>query len=442
MFDFLGDFMPAFIMILGGFFIVNTGMWLIRIGLSYAYICKAKAVAASDMPDDIKIVILIPVLNEEKRIRRTIEMCSRIVQDHVEIVFATSSKERKKRDNTIAIIDQYRSKYSWIKAYKYEGDGYMAHQLNYALKAYCEENPVDGRTLFAVYNIDSVITKTTLFWVAEQYLAHGCGPVIYQQYGYYCKNWKDCEGQFWINKAVLWSNMLWQTRWSIGFEMAHALMGLLFCKKNIWFMNYCIGHGLFFNKMVYDMVGGFEEKSLNEDAIFGLKACLNNIKIIPVPWLERADSPDSVFSLFRQKITWIYGPGQAFEYGRFIKGENKTGKGRLLWLCMQLFEHAIRWILVPVIVAAAIVCSFFCSISVGIVIICLILFYLAGLNLLTVYLYDKNNNMSFKEMIYVILGCIPQFLLHGLSGWCGIFQLLGRWLFGKKIIKRKTEMRA
>ena len=432
-------------MILGGFFIVNTGMWLIRIGLSYAYICKAKAVAASDMPDDIKIVILIPVLNEEKRIRRTIEMCSRIVQDHVEIVFATSSKERKKRDNTIAIIDQYRSKYSWIKAYKYEGDGYMAHQLNYALKAYCEENPVDGRTLFAVYNIDSVITKTTLFWVAEQYLAHGCGPVIYQQYGYYCKNWKDCEGQFWINKAVLWSNMLWQTRWSIGFEMAHALMGLLFCKKNIWFMNYCIGHGLFFNKMVYDMVGGFEEKSLNEDAIFGLKACLNNIKIIPVPWLERADSPDSVFSLFRQKITWIYGPGQAFEYGGFIKGENKTGKrgkGRLLWLCMQLFEHAIRWILVPVIVAAAIVGSFFCSISVGIVIICLILFYLAGLNLLTVYLYDKNNNMSFKEMIYVILGCIPQFLLHGLSGWCGIFQLLGKWLFGKKIIKRKTEMRA
>ena len=103
-------------------------------------------------------------------------------------------------------------------------------------------------------------------------------------------------------------------------------------------MNYCIGHGLFFSKDVYDLIGGFEEKSLNEDAIFGLKACFKNIQIIPVPWLEQADSLDSVISLFRPKITWIYGPGQAFEYRRLIKDGEKIGKGegvRLLWLCIQ-----------------------------------------------------------------------------------------------------------
>ena len=433
--------MPVFMLIMSIFFSVNIGLWLIRIRLSCGYMDK---VQTTGKLEGIKIVIFIPVLNEERRIRKAIEMCRCIVQNYVEIVFATSSKEEKKKEDTIAIIERYKTKYPWIKSYKYDGDGYMAHQLNHSIQIYFRENRVDRRTIFAVYNIDSVITTPTLLWVAGQYSQNGCKPVIYQQYGCYCKNWKNCEVQSWLNKAILWSNMLWQTRWSIGFEMPHAQMGLLLCRKNIWFMNYCIGHGLFFSKDVYDLIGGFEEKSLNEDAIFGLKACFKNIQIIPVPWLEQADSPDSVISLFRQKITWIYGPGQAFEYRRLIKDGEKIGKGegvRLLWLCIQLFEHALRWMLVPLLVIAAIVGGFFYSIPAGIVMLCLTLFYLAGVNLITIHLYDPNKRLSFQETAYTIIGCIPQFILHGMSGWCGMVQLLGRWLFGKKIIKRKTEMR-
>lgn len=435
--------MPVFMLLMVGFFTVNILLWLIRMGLSYGYMRKTEE---AEVPENIRIVIIIPVLNEEKRIRKTIKMCSCIVQENVEVVFATSSKERIKKGNTIEIIEQYKKKYPWINSYTYNGDGYMAHQLNYAIQAYCRENRVDRHTVFAVYNIDSVITRQVLQWVAAQYQINGERSLIYQQYGCYYKNWKDCEGLFLMQKAILWSNMLWQTRWSIGFEMAHAWEGMLFCKRNIWFMNYCIGHGLFFNMDVYKKIGGFEEMSLNEDAIFGLQACLNNIKIIPVPWLELADSPDSVFSLFKQKITWIYGPGQAFEYRKFIKEREKTrkrdGRGfRLTLLCIQLFEHALRWLLVPVIVIVAIIGSFLYSAFYGMIMLCLILFYLSGINFIAVHLYDSNKYLSLKEALAVILGCIPQFILHGISGWCGVIQLLGRWLFGKTIIKRKTEMR-
>lgn len=434
--------MPKFVLLMEGFFAVNIVLWLIRIRLSYVYMRKTKETYA---PNNIKIVIIIPVLNEEKRIRKAIRMCSRIIEDNVEVVFATSSKERETNQNTIEIIEQYKMKYSWISSYKYIGDGYMAHQLNHAFKAYCRENQVDKYTIFAVYNIDSIITKKTLHWVADQYQISGCRPIIFQQYGCYYKNWKDCERQLWMKKAILWSNMLWQTRWSLGFEMAHARMGLLFCKKNIWFMNYCIGHGVFFNKDVYQRIGGFEEISLNEDAILGLQACLKNIKIIPVPWLELADSPDSIFSLFYQKITWIYGPGQAFEYRKLIKERERIGKrddGRLILLCMQLFEHALRWILVPMIMVVAIVGSFLYSAFYGVIMLSLILFYLVGINLIVIVLFDSDKRLSLKEVVAVMVGCIPQFALHGISGGYGIIQLLGKWMFGKKIIKRKTEMRA
>ena len=425
------------------FFSINITVWFVRMRISHKYIKGQKFVKKSH---GLKFVVVIPVLNEEKRIEKAIEMCSNIVDENIEIVFATTAKEMKLKGilNTIELIEMYEEKYSWIKSYQYDGNGYMAHQLNYAIQSYCLENNVDQNVIFAVYNIDSVIKKDVLEWVGFQYSNSSEKQVIYQQYGYYCKNWTDCNGISWIEKAILKSNMLWQTRWSTGFEMAHALIGIRLCKKNIWFMNYCIGHGLFFNIDVYRKLGGFEEETLNEDAIWGLQACIKNIRIIPIPWLELADSPDMVKSLFKQKITWIYGPGQAFEYRKLISKRNEIKEEsylRLWLLCVQLFEHATRWVMVPLIVVAALLWSFFQSILNGILMSGVIVFYLAGVNLINLGLCIPKSSITVSEIFCVAVGCIPQFVMHGISGWIGLIQLMRKQIFGKIITKKKTEMK-
>lgn len=441
--------------ILIGILIINISFWLGKLRLSHDYIKRATQTSITNIANTtnmgpsvniIKFVLVIPVLNEVKRINDAIEMCSGLAKYGVEVIFATSSKEKKLTDqlNTIEIIEQFEEKYSWLHSYQYVGEGYMAHQLNYAIRCYSKEHVTAKNIMFGVYNIDSVIEPKILNWVFDEYQKSKKKKVIYQQYGCYCKNWNDCVKLPFLERGILLSNMLWQTRWSVGFEMAHALIGLKLCKKNIWYMNYCIGHGLFFDLQTYEQIGGFEEQTLNEDAVFGLQACLNNIQIIPIPWLESSDSPDFLSSLFRQKITWVYGPGQAFYYGKLIKERSQRFKDnsiRLSVLCLQLFEHAVRWVVMPILVIFAIIFSFGQSFIYGVGMFALILFYLAGISLINAYSYKMDICLTVKDIFAVMVGCIPQFILHGLSGVIGLQQLLAGALFHKKVEKRKTEMR-
>lgn len=52
-------------------------------------------------------------------------------------------------------------------------------------------------------------------------------------------------------------------------------------------MNYVIGHGLYIKVIDLKTLGGFPEDTINEDACLGYLLNCNNIKIIPIPFLEK-----------------------------------------------------------------------------------------------------------------------------------------------------------
>ena len=434
--------------------LINIGLWLIRTTIGGRYILNAnKPENGSIHEKPCKFIIVIPVFQEEKRLPELIENCMAFAGENVELVFATTEKEyeSRKKKNTITMIEEYEKKYSWISHYHFKGNGHMAHQLNEAIRGYIQDREDSTSVVFAVYNADSVIEENVLCWVSDAYEKQKDKEVIFQQYGRYDKNWDE------VKSGILWSNMLWQTRWSIGFEIAHARMSLrdiqrdkvFLREKTIYFLNYCIGHGLFFNRSVYEKIGGFEEKSLNEDAIFGLQACLLNISIIPIPFLEEADSPDTVGSLFHQKITWIYGPGQAWLYRKLIlqrRELSKKEKKRLFFLCLQLFEHAVRWILVPVLIVILLVTSIVQSVWVQsvfpmVVAFGIILFYLFGVNIYSRFFIKNRRRANLASLLRSMFGAIPQFVLHGLSGLTGLWQLFCAALGSSEIEKRKTKMK-
>ena len=443
----------VFIMLLSfisGLLIVNIICWFVRLTICVQYRKRCLPLKnCDDSLSGINLVVLIPVLNEEKRIHSCIANCKKIAEaTGLTVIFATSCSERREqgRENTIDIIHSYQKQYDWIREYQCPYPGVMAHQLNFAIKSFQRESASDLHTLYALYNVDSTLSLPVLSWVCSHYAEAKSSKVIFQQYGCYTKNWNDIVVQPWYFRGILLANMLWQTRWSIGFEMPHALMGQRISNNGIvWMLNYCIGHGLFFNDDVYRIVGGFEEETMNEDAVFGLQACLHNIPIVPVPELELADSPDMVSSLLHQKTTWIYGPAQAFTYHKLIHERypelSDVDRIRLKALCLQLFEHSLRWVALPVLVLLGLVLCLKSTWMMNLLYGTVLLFYLGGFDLFCLIFLPHTQRPRFIDVIPIIYGALVQFEMHGLSGLIGFTKLIWAYFAGSSIEKHKTEMK-
>lgn len=325
-------------------------------------------------------------------------------------------------------------------------NGKMAHQLNYAIKAIIQKGVSDD-ALFAVYNADSRPDKRTFDWVFRK--ASEGNIKVFQQYGNYLKNIKNFKG--W-GGSILIAAALWQTRWSIGFEIFNALKQLRFKNRSEkkfynYPLNYCIGHGLFFTKDIFLKLDGFSEQTHNEDAIFGLELSYDHELIMPVPYFDESDSPDTVKSLYLQKASWFFGPLQAYKYYGQICNKRKITKTgdevRLLILTAKLFSHALYWVLGPTF--------FFLSLWLA----------LAKLNFLWLVLAesilfltmpdffawlvirrkgDQNKNyerVSFRSLLF---GPIICYFFHGLSAYRALAQILITFFFGKPVQKQKTQM--
>ena len=142
---------------------------------------------------------------------------------------------------------------------------------------------IDDKTLIGVYNADSRPERETIDWVGYQF--ENSAHRVFQQYGLYTGNISNMERL--PNRSVLVGAALWQTRWSLGFEIFNALKQRCFCRQSGYRLNdpfnYCIGHGLFVTKDIFLKTGGFNESFHNEDAFLGLQLCDMGETIVPVP---------------------------------------------------------------------------------------------------------------------------------------------------------------
>ena len=287
---------------------------------------------------------------------------------NVRVMFVTTSKEIKKDGNltTYEILKELIKNDDKIFLCNYpKNTGVMAHQLNYAVKEIEKKRVNHEKIIIGVYNADSKINLETIKYVLEKEKnKNNNEDVCYQQYSWYklCGNSK--------NKKIIASASLWQTRWSLTFEIfrvkqqewinkiykkVNSLKILRTLNKILYIifekMNYVIGHGFYVDIDLLHKIGGFPEDTINEDAFLGYIINNKNIKIDAIPYLEKSDFAPSIPVYIKQQATWVNGPIYAFEYFKLYNNNKlKTSeKIRAFILAIKLFLHFVYWLVSPYI---------------------------------------------------------------------------------------------
>ena len=293
--------------------------------------------------DNSNMYLLLPVYQEEKIAEVMIDRFYKIsCECGVTTVIITTEKELDNKTHDIIekkIRKDKISKYVMLIKCPYQ-EGTMATQLNYAIK---ELNKIDKTNyIFGIHNADGLISKEHIEFARRNVNNKTC----VQSYSYF-----DNPGNILMNGAVSWQN-----RWSFIFEAGRCNLKLgksaLFRK-----MNYVIGHGLYMKKSIIMDIGLFPEDTINEDAFLGVILNYKDYKLVPLPYLEKADFAPNVKVYIKQQCSWFNGPKCAFNYYyRIINNidnvrykRNIYKKGlinnlKVLIISFKLFLHAIYWI--------------------------------------------------------------------------------------------------
>lgn len=438
-------------------FIYEATSWFFRIYTAFSWIKRERSLFkhGQESKSSGKLYVLIPALAEAGILEDTAKYFSKYFLEKREDVFLiiiTTEKEKfvaGSSHNTIDVARSLASKYEKITHIHFPREkGKMAHQLNYAIRDFINAGiTINDDDLIAVYNADSRPEKETFDWVLRKFQEGGCSA--FQQYGCYTGNILDISRVSWA--PILVSGSLWQTRWSLGFEIYNSLKQLKFQPKNetlelCYPLNYCIGHGLFITKKLFEKTGGFTENTHNEDAIFGLQLSDMQEILMPVPYFDVSESPDTLEMLYIQKSNWYFGPLQAYSYAADILGKSNYGmlrKLRLVLLSTKLFSHAIFWIAGPTLMF---LCFLLAIVNYDIVIICL--------SLLSIMLFAAPSFVSYTIMVelgtilpsvsflktanLLLKGFILCYIMHGISAYKGLYKYLIQLLSGKDAIKEKT----
>lgn len=441
----------VFTIITSGFLALSI-FWVYKIITSYLWIKEARKI--THFIRDKKIFVIIPVLNEAKRITKTIEYF-RNTFSHLtmlKIVIVTTEAEFNNNnnlehsENTIKVVRNLAKLHPNVVHHHYpSSDGKMAHQLNYAIRNIISKNHVKD-FLLAIYNADSRPHPKTFDWVLGYMAAHK-EVKVFQQYGNYSQNIHIFKK--W--KSILWSAACWQNRWSIGFELPHALNQFEEKKCFPTFsdpMNYCIGHGLFFKKEVFQRLGGFAEDTHNEDAIFGLELSYLKEPIIPVPYFDISNTPDTLYGLYIQKSNWFFGPLEAFKYVNKIieKRNGNVNKLKLMVLASKLFLHAVYWIAGPTLMLMALILTLIdFSFEKMVIFFLLLVLFLSITNFLSWLIFSDTESRTIKigliSFWHNLIGSFPCYLLHGLSAYRTLIRVIVFKITNKTIQKERTPMK-
>lgn len=281
--------------------------------------------------EEVPLYLIVPVLNEQRIIEETYMHFRDIVNqfEKVYVVYVTTEKEGPCSITTYEMIKRLMeadvcNKKIYLFHYPYK-KGVMAHQLNYAIDQLEKINP-SLNFWIGIYNADSRISVSTIDYIINNINQKDCLHKCFQQYSWYIT--KSNKSHDILNSAALW-----QTRWTLVFELARvrfqAALDSAKLPDSIYFilekMNYVIGHGLYIKVIDLKTLGGFPEDTINEDACLGYLLNCNNIKIIPIPFLEKAESPNRVSIYIKQQTTWFNGPWYAFQYWKCkMKAQGKN----------------------------------------------------------------------------------------------------------------------
>lgn len=419
-----------------------------RLFLSYDYLKNNSLKNTYFSSQHKKMFLLIPVLNEQKVIKESVEHFAKFASDTIEIVYITSAKEDLKGANKtthdILLELQKSNRISVIKCPITE-NAIMAHQLNYAVNEIAKNN---NDFIISLYNVDSKTAKETLLYIANS--IEKDRKKVFQQFTFYP-----------FTKPNILSHIaLWQNRWTLHFELGRLLFDQMVLKtfynryapklsRLLRPLHYVIGHGLFFDYSVYKDVSGFAEDETNEDAFLGYIMYTKGYELSTVPCLEKADIAKSIKVYLKQQSVWFNGPFMAFKYFfRLLKKQNNNRLKRDGFKtiyekidgflgAIKLFLHSVYWLFGPIVILVLLPFAVFitCPLSYFFVCVLLSIYHAFGINMITYFMMKKLYRNDFKFMPALMLKAIIAYALHAVGPMMAVYKTIIR----KNNIKHKYK---
>lgn len=371
---------------------------LVRLKKSYNFLREKHDFS---IKNDKKIIVIIPAMNEVNNSKKSINYFKSL-NDVCEVIYVTTSKEK-----SMATYNKLNDEIKKQKAVNISvincpnTIGTMANQINYIIKKLKEDD------IIAIYNIDSQPELKTFKYVLNNITDN----IVLQQVSFFDDKLT----------GIMKSAENWQNRWSVVYEMGKYLSN-----KELEF-KYCIGHGLFLKKKIFDKIGYFSENEINEDNEFGYRLNINNISIKPIPFMEQADFAKNKKIYIKQQSTWVNGPLYAF---RYFKKNTRTFKNFLLTFLN--FKAFLSWWLFPLICYTSIIISAIIDVRLFSITLFLVIFYITAINYFVNKLLFKLNYVK-KSYCINIVSDLLFFLLHTFGCYITIYKLI----IGKNNIKNK-----
>lgn len=248
---------------------------------------------------------------------------------------------------------------------------------------------------------------------------------VFQQYAY----------SVYGGKGMIRNAVMWQNRWSLAYELPRAANQYEFGIKKF---NYTIGHGLFFYNKTINDIGLFSESHINEDNVLGYELSNNNIRIYPIPFLEKIDFAYNISVYVKQQAVWFNEPLYAFNYFVDKKNERKNFLKQFITSC-QNFKNALNWfafelltfiLLIYLVVSGNMVCF--------LLLLAAMLFYVICPNMIAEKILYVNGYIKQKErkdIKYVIREVVFWLLIHS----AGPIITFGRIIVHKNSQKNKYK---
>lgn len=452
------------------FFIIIVGFYYIIYGLSLFIntkkILKLKIFnwAKSESGyynDSINFIILIPVLREQKIIKETFDFLLSLEYDFskLKIVIITTEREfldkktLKQQPSTPEIVKQLiptlnknLNKELFFNIHYLYRRGVKSDQLNYALNKLLKENPkiFESKNFYiGLYDADSKTDKSILKFLADDAIKNNF-PIVYQQPTIYLKNYDLLPNN--INGLFMKSFALWQTRYSLGYEIPMFLNSAINTRRRLAKMEYCIGHGLFIRADFLKKIGFFPTPI--EDTRFGhiLSYLKEEITLLPV--FEITEVTHKISRLIKQTSVWFTGESfiiNDWKIANKIRGVEKIRSlSLILHKLFRNFIWAIEGPIFIIIIFAGILLPNKIPLLVFVVGIC-IYFYLAAFYLLFVHkrLEKQTNKLinfhpTKKDFLFNICFLPLNGFLLFLGPQLAILRFI-KSIFTKSIILPKTE---
>lgn len=282
------------------------------------------------LAEEPRLLILIPCLDEQTRIRSTLEAVCNEFSDIGASVVVVTCKREKPIDGvrTADIVTSFAVETGCdVAVCEYPGEGYMADQLNYALHTrqiawdYC-----------LIYNADSRPAPGTAEACCD---AMKQGYPVIQQYSTMTSNISSLGG---LMKAF----SLYQT----NYELKVGYLGCLL--PSVVTTPHVVGHGLLMSSKVFD---GFEFTNEHwcEDIYLSFSLFNQGIDVHPLTVLEKCECPPSFQAQVVQHSTWFK---TAFDVMGIAKTELRSHSLSLRgfrYLAIR-FIRSLMWLISPLLI--------------------------------------------------------------------------------------------